>query len=326
MKKRKIMLACLLAAALSGCGSGNGENLPEQAESSVENEIGNKIENEIENEVESEMEATTEKAAETVAGSGSNSGAAGAGSEEGTESEAGAEADAFVFGDSATMDHNVNGRELPIYFVYSEEKKIALSFDAAWGNEDTAKLLAILKEHDLKVTFFMTGGWVESYPEDVKAILAAGHDLGNHSENHKNMSELSDEEKKEEIMSVHQKVQEITGYEMFLFRPPYGDYDNALIEVLKNCEYYPIQWDVDSLDWKNEGVDELLKTVTEHKNLGNGSIILCHNGAEYTAEALDTLINELETQGYEIVPISELIYRDHYHLNVQGKQISDMAE
>lgn len=328
------MLACLLAAALSGCGSGNGENLPEQAESSVENEIGNKIENEIgnkieneiENEVESEMEATTEKAAETVAGSGSNSGAAGAGSEEGTESEAGAEADAFVFGDSATMDHNVNGRELPIYCVDTEEKKIALSFDAAWGNEDTAKLLAILKEHDLKVTFFMTGGWVESYPEDVKAILAAGHDLGNHSENHKNMSELSDEEKKEEIMSVHQKVQEITGYEMFLFRPPYGDYDNALIEVLKNCEYYPIQWDVDSLDWKNEGVDELLKTVTEHKNLGNGSIILCHNGAEYTAEALDTLINELETQGYEIVPISELIYRDHYHLNVQGKQISDMAE
>ena len=220
----------------------------------------------------------------------------------------------------------MNGRELPIYCVDTEEKKIALSFDAAWGNEDTAKLLAILKEHDLKVTFFMTGGWVESYPEDVKAILAAGHDLGNHSENHKNMSELSDEEKKEEIMSVHQKVQEITGYEMFLFRPPYGDYDNALIEVLKNCEYYPIQWDVDSLDWKNEGVDELLKTVTEHKNLGNGSIILCHNGAEYTAEALDTLINELETQGYEIVPISELIYRDHYHLNVQGKQISDMAE
>ncbi|MDE7341546.1 MAG: polysaccharide deacetylase family protein [Lachnospiraceae bacterium] len=236
------------------------------------------------------------------------------------------EESAFVFGDSVTMDYNVNGRELPIYCVDTEEKKIALSFDAAWGNEDTAELLAILKEHDLKVTFFMTGGWVESYPEDVKAILAAGHDLGNHSENHKNMSELSDEEKKEEIMSVHQKVQEITGYEMFLFRPPYGDYDNALIDVLKDCEYYPIQWDVDSLDWKNEGVDAILETVTEHKNLGNGSIILCHNGAEYTAEALDTLINELEAQGYEIVPISELIYKDHYHMNVQGRQISDAAE
>ena len=311
MKKRKIMLACLLAAALTGCGSANGESLPEQAESDIENKIGNKIGNEIGNEIENEIENEVESEMEAMAEN---------------EAEATAEADAFVFGDSATMDHNVNGRELPIYCVDTEEKKIALSFDAAWGNEDTAKLLAILKEHDLKVTFFMTGGWVESYPEDVKAILEAGHDLGNHSENHKNMSELSDEEKKEEIMSVHQKVQEITGYEMFLFRPPYGDYDNALIEVLKDCEYYPIQWDVDSLDWKNEGVDELLKTVTEHKNLGNGSIILCHNGAEYTAEALDTLINELEAQGYEIVPISELIYRDHYHLNVQGKQISDMAE
>lgn len=137
MKKRKIMLACLLAAALTGCGSGNGESLPEQAESNIENETGNEIGNEIENEVESEMEAMAENEAEVTA-----------------------EADAFVFGDSATMDHNVNGRELPIYCVDTEEKKIALSFDAAWGNEDTAKLLAILKEHDLKVTFFMTGGWV----------------------------------------------------------------------------------------------------------------------------------------------------------------------
>lgn len=93
----------------------------------------------------------------------------------------------------------------------------------------------------------MTGGWVENYPDDVKAILAAGHDLGNHSENHKNMSQLSDEEKKEELMKVHTKVQELTGYDMFLFRPPYGDYDNAVVNVAKDCGYYTIQWDVERL-------------------------------------------------------------------------------
>ncbi|MDE7021216.1 MAG: polysaccharide deacetylase family protein [Lachnospiraceae bacterium] len=240
------------------------------------------------------------------------------------EAEASETADAvFTFGDKATMNNQVNGRELPIYCVDTEEKKVALSFDAAWGNEDTEELLSILEAHDLHVTFFMTGEWVENYPEDVKAILAAGHDLGNHSENHKNMSELSDEEKKEEILSVHRKVKDITGYDMFLFRPPYGDYDNALIDVLKDCEYYGIQWDVDSLDWKNEGVDAILETVTKHKNLGNGSIILCHNGGEYTAEALDALIIELEAQGYEIVPVSELIYPDNYHMDVQGRQIAD---
>lgn len=94
----------------------------------------------------------------------------------------------------------------------------------------------------------MTGSWVEKYPEDVKAIYAAGHDLGNHSENHKNMSQLSNEEKTEEIMSVHQKVKELTGTDMNLFRAPYGDYDDDVIEEAKKNGYYTIQWDVDTGD------------------------------------------------------------------------------
>lgn len=228
---------------------------------------------------------------------------------------------AKVLPDSITVSNTVNGRELPIYCVQTEKPQIALSFDAAWGNEDTAKILEILKKHNVKVTFFMTGGWVEAYPDDVKAILADGHDLGNHSENHKNMSQLSNGECEEELMAVHKKVQELTGYEMFLFRPPYGDYDNDVITVAKKCGYYPIQWDVDSLDWKDYGVDSIIKTVTEHKHLGNGSIILCHNGAKFTAQALDTLITTLQKKGYELVPISELIYKDNYHLDHEGRQI-----
>ncbi|MCM1088272.1 MAG: polysaccharide deacetylase family protein [Muribaculaceae bacterium] len=229
-----------------------------------------------------------------------------------------------VLPDSITVSNTVNGRELPIYCVETDKPQIALSFDAAWGNEDTATILEILKKHNVKVTFFMTGGWVESYPDDVKAILADGHDLGNHSENHKNMSQLSDGECEEELMSVHTKVQELTGYEMFLFRPPYGDYDNDVIKVAKKCGYYPIQWDVDSLDWKDYGVDSIIKTVTQHKHLGNGSIILCHNGAKYTAQALETLITTLQEQGYELVPISQLIYRDNYHLDHEGRQIGSL--
>ena len=226
-------------------------------------------------------------------------------------------------GSSIRVSNSVNGRELPIYCVETKEPKIALTFDAAWGNEDTQKILEVLKKHDVHVTFFMTGGWVENYPDDVKAILAAGHDLGNHSENHKNMSQLSDAEKKEELMKVHDKVRTLTGYEMFLFRPPYGDYDNAVVNVAKDCGYYTIQWDVDSLDWKDYGVDSVIKTVTEHKHLGNGSIILCHNGAKYTAQALHTLITKLKEKGYTFVPVSELIYRDGYHMNVEGRQIKN---
>lgn len=222
-----------------------------------------------------------------------------------------------------SVSNTVNGRELPIYCVQTDKPYIALTFDAAWGNEDTQRILDILKKHQVQATFFMTGGWVEDYPDDVKALLADGHDLGNHSENHKNMSQLSDEECKEEILRVHQKVKELTGYEMFLFRPPYGDYDNEVIKNARAVNYYPIQWDVDSLDWKDYGANDIVKRVCEHKDLGNGSIILCHNGAKYTADALDTLITRLKDMGYEFVPLSKLIYKDNYHLDVCGRQIPD---
>lgn len=229
----------------------------------------------------------------------------------------------FGISRTVTVSNTVNGKELPIYSVETNDKKVALSFDAAWGNEDTQMILDTLAKYNVHATFFMTGGWVENYPEDVKKIQAAGHDLANHSENHKNMSQLTDAECQEELMKVHNKVKELTGVEMNLFRPPYGDYDDHVITNAKNCGYYTIQWSVDSLDWKDYGVESIIKTVTQHKNLCNGAIILMHNGAKYTAQALPTVIEKLQADGYQIVPISELIYKDNYHLDVTGRQIEN---
>ena len=225
--------------------------------------------------------------------------------------------------DIVSVSSTVGGRELPIYCVETEKPQISISFDAAWGNEDTQTLLDILAKHNVKATFFMTGGWVESYPDDVKKIYEAGHDLGNHSENHKYMTKLSDEEKTRELMTVHNKVKELTGYDMFLFRPPYGDYNNEVVSNARKNNYYPIQWNIDSLDWKDYGADDIVKRVTESKNLGNGSIILCHNGAKYTKDALDAVLTTLQDKGYEFVPISQLIYRENYHMNHEGRQIPD---
>lgn len=217
-------------------------------------------------------------------------------------------------------------RELPIYGVQTDEKKVALSFDAAWGNEDTQTLLDILAKHDVHVTFFMTGGWIESYPEDVKAIAAAGHDLGNHSENHKQMSKLNEAQCVDELMKPHDKVKALTGIDMCLFRPPYGDYNDNLIKSAEKCGYYTIQWDVDSLDWKDYGADNIVSKVLNHKNLQNGSIILMHNGAKYTKDALERVITGLKEQGYTIVPISELIYTEDYTVDHTGRQISKKKE
>jgi polysaccharide deacetylase family sporulation protein PdaB len=219
-----------------------------------------------------------------------------------------------------TVTNSANSRKLPIYCVDEDENKVALSFDAAWGNEDTAEILDILAKYDIKVTFFMTGGWVEKFPEDVKAIAAAGHDLGNHSENHKHMSQISKEKSIDEIMKVHNKVKELTGIEMSLFRPPYGDFNNTLIDATKEAGYHCIQWDVDSLDWKDYGVDSIINSVVNNKHLGNGSIILCHNGAKYIKDALEPMIKGLLDKGYKIVPISELIYTGDYYMDHEGRQ------
>ena len=226
----------------------------------------------------------------------------------------------FFEEDTVPASALVQSRRLPIYCVQTEAPKVSLSFDAAWGNEDTNDLLSILAKHNIKTTFFMTGGWVESYPEDVKAISDAGHDLGNHSENHKQMSQLSAEECKDEIQKVHDKVKELTGKDMFLFRPPYGDYNDTLIEAANGLGYHVIQWDVDSLDWKDYGADAIVSKVVDHPHLGNGSIILMHNGATYTKDALEQVITGLTDKGYEIVPISELIYTENYEMDHEGRQ------
>ena len=229
----------------------------------------------------------------------------------------------FFEEDTVPASALVQSRRLPIYCVQTEAPKVSLSFDAAWGNEDTNDLLSILAKHNIKTTFFMTGGWVESYPEDVKAISDAGHDLGNHSENHKQMSQLSAEECKDEIQKVHDKVKELTGKDMFLFRPPYGDYNDTLIEAANGLGYHVIQWDVDSLDWKDYGADAIVSKVVDHPHLGNGSIILMHNGATYTKDALEQVITGLTDKGYEIVPISELIYTENYEMDHEGRQFGN---
>ena len=169
----------------------------------------------------------------------------------------------------------------------------------------------------------MTGEWVEKYPECVKTLVEKGHDLGNHSASHPDMTKLTKEKQREEIQKVHETVKNLTGYEMDLFRPPYGAYNNDVIRTCYELGYFPVQWDVDSLDWQDLSATEIINKVCNHKALDNGSIILCHNGAKHTAEALDKMLTNLKNQGYEIVQISELILRENFHMDVTGQQIPD---
>ena len=162
---------------------------------------------------------------------------------------------------------------------------------------------------------------MDDNPDCVKELVKRGHDLGNHSEHHYDMTTISQVQKDSELQSVHDKVKKLTGYEMYLFRPPYGAYDNDVIKTAYALHYYPIQWSVDSLDWKNYGADAIVSRILDSEHLGNGSIILMHNGAKYTKDALETVISTLQSKGYEFVTLSELVYKDHFHMDASGKQI-----
>ena len=166
-------------------------------------------------------------------------------------------------------------RELPIYSVDRNDGKIAVSFDAAWGGDNTPRLLDILDEYGVKATFFLVDTWVERFPELVKEIAARGHEIGNHSTTHPQMSRLSRGKILEELTIVADHIQALTGVRPTLFRAPYGDYSNDVILTARGAGYEVIQWSVDSLDWKNKGVQPLIDRAT--RNVKSGDIILFHN-------------------------------------------------
>ena len=162
------------------------------------------------------------------------------------------------------------------------------------------------------------GQWVDKFPESVKALSDAGHEVMNHSDTHPHMTQMSKEAMKAEIEACNQKIEQVTGKRPNLLRAPYGDYNDTVVQAARETGCYTIQWDVDSLDWKNLSAPEITKRVTE--KIKPGSIVLFHNAALHTPEALPDILEKLQGEGYCFVPISQLIYYENYSIDQAGKQ------
>ena len=210
-------------------------------------------------------------------------------------------------------------RQLPIYCVQRDQKLLSISFDAAWGNEDTQQLIDILGQYQVKATFFVVGDWVEKYPESVKALADAGHEIMNHSNTHAHYPQLSVDEIIADLNACNDKIEEVTGVRPTLVRLPYGDYDDKSISAVRSIDMEPIQWDVDSLDWKDISAGEITQRVTS--KVQPGSIVLFHNAALHTPEALPSILQTLLQEGYTFVPISQLILCDPYTIDHTGRQL-----
>ncbi len=166
--------------------------------------------------------------------------------------------------------------------------------------------------------FFLVGGWVDKYPDMVKEIFARGHEIGNHSDTHPHMSQLSESAIKDELRIMSDKVEKLTGVRPTLFRPPYGDYNNRVVEVSRAEGYECVQWSIDSLDWKDRGTEDIIKQCTYR--VDNGDIVLFHNDSNDIVNALPTVIKHYQGLGYTILPVSELLLDGEYTIDVQGKQ------
>ncbi|MGH4139436.1 polysaccharide deacetylase family sporulation protein PdaB [Clostridium sp.] len=210
-------------------------------------------------------------------------------------------------------------RKLPIYSVDTSEKKIALSFDASWGDDKTDDILKILDEYNVKATFFVVGAWIDQYPDKLKTIYEKGHEIGNHSNKHPIMTTISKDRMINEIAITDAKIMSITRQATTLFRCPSGEYNNLVIETVEATNHYCIQWDADSIDWKAQGAQIELDRII--KKTKPGSILLFHNEAKYTPENLPKILKYLKAEGYKFVKISDLIYKSNYYINGQGKQI-----
>jgi len=209
--------------------------------------------------------------------------------------------------------------DLPIYSVDCPEKKVSITFDCAWGADDIADILNTLKQEDVKATFFLQGQWAEKFPQSVKQISDEGHDVANHSYSHPKMGSIDRGKMISEISMCDKVLSGITGGKINLFRAPYGDYNDSVVDAARSLGYYTIQWDVDSLDWK-PGItqQEIMNRVMG--KVRNGSIILFHNDTPHTAKMLPTIITALKSKGYGFLPVSEMIMKDNYIIDFEGRQ------
>lgn len=211
-----------------------------------------------------------------------------------------------------------NSKLLPIYSVNTNEKKISLTINCAWNADDIDLILKTLDNHKVKVTFFMVGDWVEKYPEAVKKIHLAGHEIGNHSDTHPHVTNLSLDENIKQIENCSNRVEKITGSKTTLYRGPYGEYNDTVIKAASHANHQTIQWSLDTLDYKGLTYEQMWERLD--KKIENGSIILMHNGTKYTASSLDKIISNIKEKGYEIVKVSDLIYKGSFEIDSNGVQ------
>jgi len=222
------------------------------------------------------------------------------------------------YGEASAVFFGVSTRKVPVYSVETEKKVVALTFDAAWGADKTQGIIDILKEHDADGTFFLVGFWVDKYEAETKKIADAGIEIANHSNNHFDMAKLPADKIQKEIAAVNEQILKLTGKSPKFFRPPYGAYNNRLLDAVADLDMITIQWSIDTLDWKGLSAKEITARVVPKAK--NGDIILFHNNSDNVLKALPLVLMGLRNRGFSFVRLSDLVRTENYYIDSNGVQ------
>ena len=209
-------------------------------------------------------------------------------------------------------------REIPIYSVETDKKELAVTFDVAWEPTDLDAILSVLQEYGVHATFFAVGDWVAMFPEEAQKIHAAGHVLASHSMHHTLYTKLSPQEIAADMDEADRVLTETVGEAPPLLRAPSGEYNDDVVCTVRDSGREIIQWDCDSLDWKELDAEEIKERILN--KAGNGSILLFHVGTPHTAEALPEILKELKEEGYTFPSVDEMIHSAPYTLDHAGRQ------
>lgn len=228
----------------------------------------------------------------------------------------------IIVGINTAISVSVNGKEIPIYSVERNDKKIALTFNSAWGDEDIPKILDVLDKHKVKATFFVVGTWAEKYPESLKKISDSGHEIAGHSYNHAHYKKMNYQEIIKDLEKCDMAIEDVIKKDISLFRGGYGEYSDDVLRAARATGRTYIQWSVDSIDYNAKNSSEIINRVT--KKTSSGDIILMHTGTDFTAESLDELLTVL-SQNFQLVTVSDLIYTEDFIIDHSGRQIKKQA-
>jgi peptidoglycan-N-acetylglucosamine deacetylase len=209
--------------------------------------------------------------------------------------------------EAAPVDVKLQPTLRPIYSVKTTEKVATLTFDISWGSQMAPKVLDVLKQEGVKATFFLSGPWAKNHQELVQRIRDDGHDIQSHGQEHVDLNKLGREGAAKNVARAHEILKEMAPKEPSYIRPPNGAFDKNSVQGAKDLGYATVIWSVDSLDWKNPGVDTIINRAT--KLIHPGAIILMHasDSCKQTDQALPVVIKNLRAQGYKFLTLDPLV-------------------